>query len=41
LENAGDEHDKASGEPFHAITNQHLALSAKRTGKQRRAKVNP
>jgi len=32
-------HDKASGKPHCAIANQHLALSAKRIGAQRRTKV--
>jgi len=39
LENAGEELDKVSGKPYCAITNQHLAVSAKRTGTQRGAKV--
>ena len=34
MENAGEKHDTARGKPCHAITNQHLALSAKRTGKK-------
>ena len=27
--NAGEKNDKVSGKPYHAIANQHLALSAK------------
>jgi len=38
-ENAGEEHDKASGKLFCAIANRHLALSAKRTEIQKRTKV--
>jgi len=41
LQNVGEKHDKAYREPYHAITNQHLVLSAKRTGTQRRTKVSP
>jgi len=36
LENAGG---KASGKPYHIITNRHLVLSGKRTGTQRKTKV--
>jgi len=36
-----EKHDKASGKPYHAISNQHLVLSAKRIGTQRRTKVAP
>ena len=35
-ENAGEKHDTARGKLYHAIANRHLALSAKRTGTQRR-----
>jgi len=35
----GEKHDKTNGKPYHAITNQHFALSANRTGTQRRTKV--
>ena len=31
----------ATGKPHHAITNQHLVLSVKRTGMQRRTKASP
>ena len=40
-ENVGEKHDTARGKPYRAIANRHLALSAKRTGTQRRTKVSP
>ena len=34
-----EEHDKAGRKPYCIIANQHLALTAKRTGTRRRTKV--
>jgi len=32
---------KAAGNPYHAVANQHLAFSAKRTGIYRKINVSP
>jgi len=41
METVDKKPDKTRGKPYHAIANWYFALSAKRTGKQRRAKTSP